>query len=252
MVKTRSRAASFITVRKMIKRDSLGSPFLQVEHLDIGEGETVVITGMDEVRAEILLHTMTGRLLPDEGEVVLFGVPTATIRDLDDWLPHLERMALLDPRQPLLEEWPVEISILYPYAMDLREPMDETRREKIRQRAMRFGLSEADLALPMSEADARIRLCVHFLKSTARIPDILFIMAYKDRIHPSHHEMLVCHLKSWKDRKTTVIFTDHVTAFQKVCSRILVYERRQGTFVEKQIGGTANWKRLFGRHPESG
>ncbi len=235
MVKTRSRpAAPFIAVRNVTKRDALGSPFLQVEHLDIGEGETIVITGMDEVRAEILLHTMTGRLLPDEGEVVLFGNPTSAIDAVEDWLPHLERMALLDPRQPLLEEWPVEISVLYPYAMDLSQPMDEPRQEEIRQRAMRFGISEADLELPMAEADARVRLCVHFLKSTARNPDILFIMAYEDQIHPSHHHSLVRLLKLWNDRKTVVIFTDHTVAFKKICSRMLVYERRQGKFMEKK------------------
>lgn len=164
------------------ERTVYGRPALRVSALTLRRGESLAIVGMPEAEAELLLHHLTGRFLPDAGEVRLFGTPTVEIRTETEWFPYVRRIGLYDDRWPLLEDWPVEASLMATFAMDWSTPMDERRYAEIRSLARRVGLRPADLERPMGEAGPDIRFRVHLARALAFSPDLLILFYPTERL----------------------------------------------------------------------
>ena len=77
---------------------------LRLRWLDVVRGTTVALVGFDAAAAEILVNLVTGAMLPDSGQVRVFGVDTAAIDDAEDWLRRLDRFGILSDRAVLLDE----------------------------------------------------------------------------------------------------------------------------------------------------
>ena len=56
---------------------------LRLRSLDVMRGATVALVGLDAAAAEIFVNLVTGAMLPDTGQVRVFGVDTAAARS---WL----------------------------------------------------------------------------------------------------------------------------------------------------------------------
>ena len=144
---SRPKTDEYVLEVRDFERTVYGRPALRVSALTLRRGESLAIVGMPEAEAELLLHHLTGRFLPDAGEIRLFGTPTTELRTEAEWFPYVQRIGLYDDRWPLLEDWPVEASLMATFAMDWSTPMDERRYAEIRTLARRVGLRPADLCL---------------------------------------------------------------------------------------------------------
>ncbi len=178
----RPKTDEYVLEVRDFERTVYGRPALRVSALTLRRGESLAIVGLPEAEAELLLHHLTGRFLPDAGEVRLFGTPTAEVRTEAEWFPYVRRIGLYDDRWPLLEDWPVEASLMATLAMDWSTPMDEHRYAEIRALARRVGLRPADLERPMGEAGPDIRLRVHLARALAFSPDLLILFYPTERL----------------------------------------------------------------------
>ena len=62
---------------------------LRIAELDVTRGRSLALVGFDQMMAEVFVDLITGAILPDSGEIVVFGQPTSAIPDPAGWLVTL-------------------------------------------------------------------------------------------------------------------------------------------------------------------
>ena len=97
-------AGELLVALRAVRKDHHALRPLRVERLELREGETVAIVGLDAAAAEVLVNLITGAMLPDAGEIAVFGTPTGQIGDADAWFGLLDRIGTLGERVLLLDE----------------------------------------------------------------------------------------------------------------------------------------------------
>ena len=102
-----------------VTKDYRGLRPLRVEALDLHAGQTLALVGFDQMTAEILVNLITGAIVPDAGEVRVFGQPTTSIADRDGWLRTLDQFGLLTERAVLVEQLTVEQNLAIPYSLSV-------------------------------------------------------------------------------------------------------------------------------------
>ncbi len=215
------------------ERQIHGHPVIRVDHLTLPAGETLAVIGLTEAVAEVLLHHLTGRFLPDAGEIRLFGVRTADIHHEDEWFPLLRRIGLYDPRLPLMEEWPVRVTLIATFAMDWSTPLDAQCEREIAALARRVGLSAADLDRPMQLADDRIRMRIHLARAIAFRPDWLILFYPTERLaEPIRIEFGRLIRKICRDM-AVLWFTRDERLAAWVCDRVVHLDPHTGTVQER-------------------
>jgi hypothetical protein len=60
--------------------------------------------GLDQVAAEVFTNLVTGAILPETGDIRVFGRPTSAIADSDDWLATVDRFGIVSERAVLLDQ----------------------------------------------------------------------------------------------------------------------------------------------------
>lgn len=144
-----------------ITKDYRGLRPLRVARLELREGESVALVGFDQVTAEILVNMITGAILPDAGDVTVFGERTSQVNDSDAWLKSLDRFGILSDRAVLLDRLTAEQNLAVPFSLELDE-MPAGVRSRVSRLADEVGLSSAELATPAAmlgpAARARVRL----------------------------------------------------------------------------------------------
>src|SRR6185503_3666705 len=81
---------------------------LRIAELDVTRGRSLALVGFDQMMAEVFVDLITGAILPDSGEIVVFGQPTSAIPDPAGWLVTLDQFGLLTDRAVLVEQFAVE------------------------------------------------------------------------------------------------------------------------------------------------
>src|SRR5262245_26277193 len=104
---------------RSVSKDYRGLRPLRIESLDIHTRQIVALVGFDQVMAEVLVDLITGAIVPDAGEVVVFGQGTTDIADRDAWLSTLDRFGLLTERAVLLDRLSVEQNLALPFSLGL-------------------------------------------------------------------------------------------------------------------------------------
>ena len=64
-----------------VSKDYRGFRPLRIARLVVAAGEQMAIVGVDRAAAEVFVNLVTGALLPDRGEVRIFGRPSTEISD---------------------------------------------------------------------------------------------------------------------------------------------------------------------------
>lgn len=226
---------------RRFERQIYGRPVVRVRHLSLAAGETLAIIGLTEAVAEILLHHLTGRFLPDAGEVRLFGVRTADIRREEEWFPLLRRIGLYDPRLPLMEEWPVRVTLIATFAMDWSTPLDDRREREIAALARRVGLSEADLDRPMQLADDRIRMRIHLARAIAFRPDWLILFYPTERLSEPVRIEFGRLIRKLCRNMAVLWFTRDERLAAWVCDRVVHLDPHTGT-VQERFRRRSRWR----------
>jgi len=105
---TRYDLSMALSVQGLSKRYSKETSVLCNVHLEVAEGELVVIVGPSGSGKSTLLHCIAGLLQPDSGEIVIDG------RCISNEKPHLRGIGLVMQDQPLYEHLSVRANIGFP------------------------------------------------------------------------------------------------------------------------------------------
>ena len=122
--------------------------------------------------AETFVNLVTGAMLPDRGEVSVFGRTTASIDDSAEWLAFVDRFGIVSERAVLLEPLSVTQNLAIPFTLDIDPPPDDVRARAIGL-AEEVGLREADRLLSVSELDADARVRIRLARALALEPKVL-------------------------------------------------------------------------------
>jgi ABC-type transporter Mla maintaining outer membrane lipid asymmetry ATPase subunit MlaF len=134
---------------------------LRLAALNVGPGDIVSLDGLDAAAAELFVGLVTGALLPDEGEIALFGRSTRDVDDSAAWLAMLDGVGILTDRAVLISQFSIEQNLAMPFTLEI-DPVAAAVRLQVEALARDVGLRAADLATPVSGAPgdmvARVRL----------------------------------------------------------------------------------------------
>jgi ABC-type lipoprotein export system ATPase subunit len=156
---------------RSVSKDYRGLRPLRIESLDIHEGQVVALVGVDQAMAEVLVDLITAAIVPDTGEVVVFGQDTTDIADRDAWLTTLDRFGLLTERAVLLDQLSVEQNLALPFSLAL-DDLSSSVRERVAALAAELGLGDR-LADPVATLPAPLRLRVRLGRALALNPRVV-------------------------------------------------------------------------------
>jgi ABC-type transporter Mla maintaining outer membrane lipid asymmetry ATPase subunit MlaF len=155
-----------------VSKDYRGLRPLRVKHLQVHRGESIALLGFDQITAEVFVNLVTGAIVPDAGEVRVFGHSTADIADGEAWLASLDRFGILSDRAVLLDRLTVAQNLAVPFSLDL-DPMPDSVKADVRRLAAEVGLDDADLERIVADVDAAARLRVRLGRAIALNPRVL-------------------------------------------------------------------------------
>lgn len=184
-----------------IKKDYQGLRPLRLNQLLVRAGERVALSGLDAAAAEVFVNLLTGAILPDEGEVTVFGRATHAIADQTEWFASLDRFGIVTQRAVLLDGCTVRQNLALPFTIDFDALTPEVH-ERTQAIAREVDLPEDRLDVALHEAPVEWRVHVHLGKAIAANPEVLLLE------HP-----------------TLGVPADHVAAFTEVLSRVATARR---------------------------
>ena len=147
---------------------------LRIASLAVAAGERVALSGIDAGGAELLVNLVTGASLPDEGEVRVFGRPTADIPDGDEWLASLDRFGIISERGVLLEGSTVIQNLALPLTLEI-DPVPEEARQKVMALGIECDIPYDWLAQPVATVPPAVRASVHLARALALGPAVLLL-----------------------------------------------------------------------------
>jgi polar amino acid transport system ATP-binding protein len=145
---------------------------LRVASLTIGAHDRVALTGIDQVTAQVLADLITGATLPDTGTITVFGRPTSSLTDGEDWLSLIERIGIVSERAVLLDGLTVIQNLAMPFSLDI-EPPSPGLRERAAALAAEVGLPDGTWDQPVGSLDAAGHLRVRLGRALALDPTLL-------------------------------------------------------------------------------
>jgi ABC-type lipoprotein export system ATPase subunit len=166
-----------------VEKDYRGLRPLRIERLEVAAGEPIAIMGLDQVTAEVLIDLVTGAILPDRGEVKLFGRSTASIGDSAEWLALVDRFGIVSERAALLESLSVIQNLSLPFTVDI-EPPPEAVRIRAAALAREVELPESTWTRPVSELAGAARARLRWARAIALDPAII-VLEHPTRNVPS-------------------------------------------------------------------
>jgi ABC-type transporter Mla maintaining outer membrane lipid asymmetry ATPase subunit MlaF len=160
----------FVQLRN-VSKDYRGLRPLRIESLDVRPGQVVALVGFDQMMAEVLVDLITAAIVPETGEVIVFGQRTREIADRDAWLTTLDRFGLLTERAVLLDQLTVEQNLALPFSIALDDLSSDVR-ERVARLASEIGLEQylTQQAVALSPA---LRLRVRLGRALALDPHVL-------------------------------------------------------------------------------
>lgn len=147
---------------------------LRLRSLHVPAGTLVALTGLDAPAAEMFTNLATGAILPERGEVRLFGRSTAEVTDADAWLRGLDRVGILTDRAVLIDGYTAAQNLAMPLTLDV-DPLTEDLRRTAAALAENVGLAADVLEKPVSALGASERLRIRFGRALALDPGLLLM-----------------------------------------------------------------------------
>jgi len=147
---------------------------LRLRSLRVPGGALVALTGLDAPAAEMFTNLATGAILPDRGDVRLFGRSTADVTEADDWLGGLDRVGILTDRAVLIEGYTAAQNLAMPLTLDV-DPLTGDLRRSAAALAADVGLAEATLDRPIAALRAAEKLRIRFGRARALAPALILM-----------------------------------------------------------------------------
>jgi len=225
---------------RSVSKDYRGLRPLRIEALDIEEGQAIALVGVDQAMAEVLVDLITAAIVPDAGDVVVFGQSTRDIADRHAWLATLDRFGMLTERAVLLDQLSVEQNLALPFSLDL-DALSSNVRERVAALAAELGLvaqlGDAGATLPVA-----LRLRVRLGRALALNPRVLLAEhpnATLDANEQAAFAADLVRIAKQRGAACLVLTADH--RFARAAAKD-VFELQPGTGVLKPSSG---WRRWF-------
>jgi ABC-type transporter Mla maintaining outer membrane lipid asymmetry ATPase subunit MlaF len=168
-----SGATIAIAVEGLVKNYQGLRP-LRVGHLDVRTGERVAISGLDATAAEVFVNLVNGAILPDSGEVRVFGRATSAIVDEAEWFASLDRFGIVTPRAVLLEASTVRQNIALPFTIDI-DHLEAPVCAQVAALAREVGLDESVCGQVIAHVPTAQRMRIHLARALATGPQVLLM-----------------------------------------------------------------------------
>jgi ABC-type transporter Mla maintaining outer membrane lipid asymmetry ATPase subunit MlaF len=145
---------------------------LRLRSLDVMRGAIVALIGLDAAAAEIFVNLVTGAMLPDSGQVRVFGVDTSAIDDAEDWLRRLDRFGILSDRAVLLDELTAAQNLAMTFSLTV-DPIPPEVNTRVDALVRDVGLASDMLERKVADLSALDRARVRLGRAVALAPDLL-------------------------------------------------------------------------------
>jgi ABC-type transporter Mla maintaining outer membrane lipid asymmetry ATPase subunit MlaF len=229
-----------VRLRKVTKDYQSLRP-LRVEALDLHEGQTLALAGFDRMTAEILVDLITAAIVPDTGEVRVFGQPTTAIADRDGWLQTLDQFGLLTERAVLVEQFTVEQNLAIPYSLSV-EDLSADLRARVARLAQEIGFAASDLGKQSGILPSLGRLRLRLGRALAMEPKVLLAEHPGATLAPDEARSFGADLKRIVKGRgmAALVLTADLEFAREVSDEILVLEPATGT-----LKPSSGWRRWF-------
>ncbi len=226
-----------------LRKDYQGLRPLRITALTVRHGDRVALSGLDATAAEVFVNLLNGAILPDEGDVSVFGKPTHAIVDQAEWFACLDRFGLVTPRAVLLDSCTVRQNLALPMSIELDELPSEIV-EKTTAIAREVAIPAHLLETPVHQLPAQWRVHVHLGKALAGAPEILLLEHPTTGVPPAHVAAfagIVAHVVDTRGL-TLVAITEDTTLADLVAK--VHYRLQAGSGVLVNARG---WRRWMGQ-----
>jgi ABC-type transporter Mla maintaining outer membrane lipid asymmetry ATPase subunit MlaF len=234
------RAEPVIQVTGLVK-DYSGLRPLRMQSLTVRPGERVSISGLDATAAEVFVNLLNGAIVPDQGEVRVFGRPTTDIADETAWLAFLDRFGIVTPRAVLLEGQTVLQNLVLPFTLDIDEvPADVL--QKTRELSALVHLGDEWLERRVGDAPAAVRMRIHLARAVALGPELLLLEHPTAQIERGHVKAFATTVRDVIGaRRLTALAVTQDDAFADVVAD-RAYRLQGGT---GELATTRGWRKWF-------
>jgi ABC-type lipoprotein export system ATPase subunit len=165
--------APILAVRDLVKTYQALRP-LRIQALTLNRGDVVSLGGLDAPAAEMLVGMLTGAMLPDTGEIELFGQSTRALTDSDAWLAMLDGVGIVTDRAVLIAQFSVEQNVAMPFSLAV-DPVAPELRPRVAQLATEVGLAAGDLPMAVAQVGPEKQARVRLARALALNPAILLM-----------------------------------------------------------------------------
>lgn len=233
-----AQATPVIQVTGLIKNYSGLRP-LRMQSLTVGASERVSISGLDATAAEVFINLVNGAIVPDQGEVRVFGRPTTDIADENAWLAFLDRVGIVTPRAVLLEGQTVRENLVLPFTLAI-DAVPADVQHKTRELAALTGIGDEWLVRRAGDAPASVRMRIHLARALALGPELLLLEHPTAQIEPAHVKSFATTVRHVVvTRRLTVLAVTQDDAFADVVAD-RAYRLQGGTGA---LTSTRGWRR---------
>jgi ABC-type transporter Mla maintaining outer membrane lipid asymmetry ATPase subunit MlaF len=150
---------------------------LRIARFTLRENERVVLRGLPGVMGEAFMNLIIGALLPDQGDVIVFGKNTKEIRTDTEWLKSLDRFGLVSDRAVLLDQSTLAQNLALPMTLAI-DPIPGDVRAAVETLAAEAGLPAGSLDQPLGQAigeSGALRTQIHLARALAHNPSVLLL-----------------------------------------------------------------------------
>jgi ABC-type transporter Mla maintaining outer membrane lipid asymmetry ATPase subunit MlaF len=225
-----------------VVKDYRGLRPLRIKHLEVHEGQSVALLGLDQGAAEVFVNLVTGASVPDTGVVRVFGKSTAETTDADSWLASLDDFGILSERAVLLDALTAMQNIAMPFTLDV-DPVPDAVRPQVLALTEEVGLEPAEVQRPVGALTPLARARVRLGRALALNPRILVAEHPNAMLSGNDVPLFAADLaKVVANRKlTSLTVTADRTFAAAVAEDVLTLQPASG-----ELRAAAGWRRWFG------
>jgi ABC-type transporter Mla maintaining outer membrane lipid asymmetry ATPase subunit MlaF len=208
---------------------------LRIHNLRVAAGTRATLAGLDHQAAEAFVNLVTGATLPEKGDVVCLGQPTAAIPDGDAWLAFVERIGILSDRIVLLEAMTLAQNLAIPFDLQV-DPIPPGVLQRVSVLAAEVGLDPPTLGTRVAEANVETRAKVVLARALALDPEMLLLEHPAAQLPPEAMRAYTTVLNGiWERRRLTIVALTMDEKFGKALGgRLLNWQPASGEFRERR------------------